>query len=107
MMPPHNVLLNASEQPREELRRKERESPTEHDPRDLSFRSRFAEHKKESPDDDRHERERPSERTSKRCGEIAGSAFPRRLRERHRGNPEDGRGGDEARAPNQRAYGVP
>ncbi len=52
-MPPQNVLLNASEQPREELRRKEREPPTEHDAGNLSLGARLAKHEQQPADHDR------------------------------------------------------
>src|SRR5712691_5242203 len=69
-----------SKQPREELRREEGQPATKHDSRNLTLRSRFAEHEHQSADHDRDERERPRDRPGKRAGEVVGRPFPWGLR---------------------------
>src|SRR6267143_6200343 len=76
---------NVSEQPNEELRREQRESPPEDDAGNLSFGAALAEHEHQSADHDRDERERSRERPCERPLQIARRSLPWRLRQSSRG----------------------
>src|SRR2546422_7051176 len=91
-------IRTTSEQPGEELPRKQRESAAEHDARDLALRPSFAVHEHKPTNDDGNERECPCQRSGERQGEIVRRALPRRLRERDGGEKEQRRERQHARA---------
>ena len=66
----------SSEQPRQELRRKESQSAAEHDARDLALRAALAEHEHEAADDDRHQGEGARQRSREGRCQIVRSALP-------------------------------
>src|SRR5476651_2212584 len=72
-----------SEQPRQELRREERQSPVEDDAADLALGAAFAEHEHQPADDDGDERQRSREWSGEGRFKVRGGAFPWRLREGH------------------------